>query len=492
MTEQPEGRVPDEERERKHQMELLREKGIDPFGSRYDRSHYTSKVKDNFTELEGKTVKVAGRISAKRDLGKVNFIDINDTGGKIQLYLKIDNIGRESFDLLNLIFLGDFLGAEGKVFRTKRGEISIQVEKYQILGKALKPLPEKYHGLKDKELRYRNRYLDMIANPDVKEVFLKRTSIIKHMRNYLDENGFVEVQTPSLHKIPGGAFARPFGTHLNAMDMDLFLRISLELHLKMLMIGGIERVYEIGQVFRNEGMDRDHNPEFTMLEVYEAFGDLESMKRLTEGVILHCAQEANGSLKCDFRDLEIDLSPPWREIDFNVGMKQRAGVDLESDITTDALVKRAKELAYLETEEETPKLTRGQVIDLIFKNAVEPHLIQPTFVVDYPIEISPLAKRHPDKVNFVQRFELFIAGHELANAFTELNDPIDQRERFEEQARLKIAGDEEAHPMDEEFLRAVEHGMPPAGGMGMGVDRLVMLLTGQHSIRDVIFFPMMR
>ena len=487
-----EERLNEEEQQRRAEMEQIRAMGIDPFGSRYDRTHYSTQVTDNFAELEGQTVRVAGRITAKRDMGKASFLDIHDFKGKMQLYFKIDNIGEQAYKFLDLVSIGDFIGVEGKVFKTRHGEITINVAEYKYLGKALKPLPEKYHGLQDKELRYRYRYLDLIANPDVKEVFIKRAAIISRMRRCLDEGGYLEVETPMLHKIAGGAAAKPFTTYLNALDMSLFLRISLELYHKRLMIGGIERVYEIGKVFRNEGMDRDHNPEFTLLEAYQAFGDLQSMMELTENIFVSCAEAVNGTLKCNFREYEIDLIPPWPRVQLCELMAKHTGIDLEKSIELEFLIKKAKDLGYITDDEDTAHITRGQVIDLIFKNAVEPQLIQPVFVIDYPIEVSPLAKRIPGKPGFVYRFEPFIAGHEMGNAFTELNDPIDQRERFEAQVKMRCEGDEEAHPMDEEFVEAMEHGMPPAGGLGIGVDRLVMLLTGQHSIRDVIFFPLMR
>lgn len=493
MTDQiEEEHLNEEERQRRLQMNKIREMGIDPFGSRFDRTHYSKQITDSFDELEGQAVRAAGRVTAKRDMGKASFLDLTDYEGKIQIYFKIDNVGEDSYKFLDLVSIGDFLGVEGKVFRTRRGEISIEVREYKFLGKALKPLPEKYHGLQDKELRYRQRYLDLIANPDVKDVFIKRTKILQQIRKYLDGRGFLEVETSNLHKIAGGAAARPFETHLNALDMHLYIRISLELHLKRLMIGGIEKVYELGKVFRNEGMDRDHNPEFTMLELYEAFGDLESMMEITEGIFVTCAEAINGTLMCSYRDYEIDLKTPWPRRRFNDLMKEYADVDLEAESDVSVLINKAKELGYIPDDEDTSMLTRGMVIDIIFKNAVEPNLIQPVFVIDYPIELSPLAKKLPGKDDWVSRFEPFIAGHEMGNAFTELNDPIDQRERFEAQLKLKSMGDEEAHPMDEDFINAQMHGMPPAGGLGIGVDRLIMLITGQHSIRDVIFFPMMR
>ncbi len=473
-------------------MEQIRAMGVDPFGHRFDRTHYSTQIINGFDELEGKTVRAAGRITAKRVMGKASFLDINDFQGKIQVYIKIDNLSEDAYKFLDLISIGDFLGVEGKVFKTRRGEISIEVAAYEYLGKALKPLPEKYHGLQDKELRYRQRYLDLIANPDVREVFVKRSKIIDAIRLFLNERGYLEVETPMLHKIAGGASAKPFETHLNALDMNLFIRISLELYLKRLMIGGIEKVYEIGKVFRNEGMDRDHNPEFTLLEVYEAFGDLESMMELTEGMFVECARKVNNSLRCNYRGYDVDLTPPWPRKRYNDLMKEYADVDLEGASDVNILAARTRELGYLPDDEDASTYTRGMLIDLIFKNAVEPNLIQPVFVIDYPIELSPLAKKLPGSAALVSRFEPFMAGHEMGNAFTELNDPIDQRERFEEQLNLRRAGDEEAHPMDEEFIESQMHGMPPAGGLGIGVDRLVMLLTGQHSIRDVILFPMMK
>ncbi len=497
-------RLSDELESRRHNLKLLRKWGIDPWGSRFKTSHSAVKLHAEFDEtpaedFENETVEVslAGRLMAFRRHGKACFGDLHDSSGSIQVFFRFNELNEKLvakgiapslWNLLDTINIGDWIGVSGTLMKTRTNELTVRVADWKILSKALRPMPEKYHGLKDKELRYRYRYLDLISNPEIRKTFRIRTQVVKIIRHVLDSHGFMEVETPTFHKIAGGAAARPFETHLNALDLDLKLRISLELHLKRLMIGGIERVYEIGRVFRNEGMDKDHNPEFTMLEVYEAFGDLSTMMDLTEEICrTACAEVLEGSVT-KFRDLEIDFGPEFARLDFNDLMKKYAGVDLE--VTRDIPgLKKACKNHDLEIEDEA---TVGRLIDVLFDALVQPNLVQPTFVITYPIEMSPLARKHPTRTGFVQRFELFVAGHELANAFTELNDPDDQRERFEEQVKLRAAGDDEAHPIDEDFVHAMEHGMPPAGGMGMGVDRLVMLITGEHSIRDVLLFPMMR
>jgi lysyl-tRNA synthetase class 2 len=496
-------RLSDELESRKNNLKKLEDWGISPWGTRFICDARAKELHDRHDgksqeEIEGENIEVAiaGRLTALRKHGKASFGDILDGTGTIQLFMKFDALSEikigngeaSQWDMLDALNLGDWVGAKGTLMKTRTGELSLRVKDLIFLTKALRPLPEKYHGLKDKELRYRYRYLDLVANPDVRDVFLARTKIIQTMRTVMNDRGFIEVETPSLHKIAGGAAARPFNTHLNALDIDLKLRISLELNLKRLMIGGIERVYEIGKVFRNEGIDRDHNPEFTLLEVYEAFGDLETMRELTEALIRESCEAVKGETKIIFRDMEIDLGPEFGQEDFNDLMIKHAGVDL-TQVRDVAGLKKACDDRNLEVEDNA---NMGRLIDVLYSEMVEPNLVQPAFVYNYPEEISPLARKNHEKRGFTHRFELFIAGHEIANAFTELNDPIDQRERFEAQAKLREEGDDEAHPIDEDFLYAMEHGMAPAGGMGMGVDRVVMLITGAHSIRDVIFFPMMR
>lgn len=497
-------RLSDELESRKGNLEKLMGLGIDPWGGRFECTHSASDLHARFDgfdreKLEAPEVQVsmAGRLVALREHGKVKFGNLLDGSGTIQLFFKIDVLsgsavgqsgGANQWELLDALNLGDWIGVGGTLMKTKTGELTVRVGEWRILAKSLRPLPEKYHGLKDKELRYRFRYLDLIANPEVREVFLARTEVVKAIRSVLDARGFIEVETPSLHKVAGGAVARPFSTHHNALDIDVFLRISIELHLKRLMIGGFERVYEIGRVFRNEGMDRDHNPEFTMLEAYQAFGNLDTMRELTEEICREAFRRVRGSTLTNFRGNEIDFGAEFAMRDFSELIREHAGIDIRSNRDRAALAKVCKD-RELEAEEGAPI---RRLIDVIFDGLVQPNLIQPTFVMNYPVEVSPLAKPHPDIPGFVQRFELYVAGHELANAFTELNDPVDQRMRFQQQALLRAAGDDEAHPVDEDFLYALEHGMPPAGGVGLGVDRLVMLVTGAHSIRDVILFPMMR
>jgi len=466
-----------------------REKGIDPYGERFERTKYAKQVLDEYPSNEEDDVIVAGRLTAKRDMGKAVFLDLTDSSEKIQIFCKLDNLGEETLgDVTNRMHVGDFIGVHGEVFKTKRGEISIRAKEIKLLSKALRPLPEKWHGLRDIELRYRQRFLDLIANPEVHRVFKARGRVIKEIRDYLDENHFLEVETPVFHKIPGGATARPFATHHNALDLDFFLRISLELHLKIAMIGGIERVYEMNKVFRNEGMDRDHSPEYTMLELYQAYADYTDMMKIVEDLYLRCALALHGMHIIKYEGEEYDLSPPWPRKQYNELMIEHAGVDLSKKPSLEELQKIAKKY-----DPEADKIkTRGRLIDLIFKSTVEGHLKGPLFVIDYPIEISPLAKKIPGRDGFVYRFEAFIKGSEMANAFSELNDPIDQRERFLSQMKDRAAGDEEAMQLDEEFLLAMEHGMPPAGGLGVGIDRMVMFLMDQPSIRDVILFPLMK
>lgn len=480
------------------ELEELKKRGVNPYPYNYEISHHSKDVINNFNELEGKDVSLAGRIMAIRRMGKASFAHIMDFEGKIQIYLKRDDLG-EHYDNFKLMDIGDIIGVKGFVFKTKTGEITIHVKEYTLLSKAIRPLPVvkeviDEHGNKivydqfaDKELRYRQRYVDLIVNRDVKEVFIKRTKIIRYLREYLDSCGYYEVETPALQPIYGGAAARPFITHHNALDMKLFLRIADELYLKRLIVGGFEGVYEIAKDFRNEGMDREHNPEFTMLELYVAYKDYIWMMEFVEKLIAYIVEKLYGTLKLKIEDQEIDFTPPWKRFSMPNLMKEKLGIDILND-DYDSLFKFAKS-KELDVDE---KLSRAKLIDEIFSELIQPELIQPTFIFDYPLELSPLAKRHRNLPGVVERFEGFIMGRELCNAFSELNDPIDQRQRFEEQMKLRLGGDEEAHMMDEDYIRALEYGMPPTAGLGIGVDRLVMLLTNQPSIRDVILFPTMR
>lgn len=473
---------------RRQKLNKLRERGIDPFGARYNRTHCLQEITDGFAELENQSVTIAGRLIAKRDQGKAFFANIGDQSGTIQLYGKIDVMGEEQFqDFLDLD-LGDIVGVTGNVFKTHRGQISVQIIQVRLLSKALRPLPEKWHGLKDTDIRYRQRYLDLISNPEVRETFLKRTKVISVIRRLLDGMNFVEVETPVLSVLAGGGHARPFNTHHNTLDLDLTLRIALELYHKRLIVGGFDRVYEIGHCFRNEGISTKHNPEFTMMELYQSYADYQVMMELAELIISQCAQAVCGTTAIEYQGTPIDLTPPFARMSITEAIKNFTGLDWMT-IDSDAAAVAAAQKLGLKLD---PKATKGMVLDEICSEFVEPKLIQPTFLVDYPIEISPLAKKKADNPELTDRFELFIYGREMANAFSELNDPVDQRERFLEQAREKAKGNEEAMVWDEDFLIALEHGMPPTGGMGMGIDRLVMLLTDSPSIRDVILFPLMR
>lgn len=466
----------------------LREKGVNPFGERFNRTHLLQEITDRFEELENQTVTIAGRLISKRDQGKACFANIIDQSGNIQLYAKIDVLGEEQYhDLLDLD-LGDIIGLNGKVFKTHRGQISVQIESYKLLAKALRQLPEKWHGLKDTDLRYRQRYLDLISNPEVMTTFLKRSKIVSTIRRILDGENFTEVETPVLSVIAGGGHARPFLTHHNTLDLDLTMRIALELYHKRLIVGGFDRVYEIGHCFRNEGMDTRHNPEFTMLELYQSYADYHVMMEITEKIFCETAKAVCGSLQISYQGTPIDLTPPWPRLSIIEAIKKYTGIDWLQIHSDEEAVAAAVKLGV----KIPPKSTKGMVLDEICSEFVEPKLVQPTFLIDYPIEISPLAKKMADNPELTYRFELFIYGREMANAFSELNDPVDQRERFMDQAKEKAKGDEEAMVWDEDFLAALEHGMPPTGGMGMGIDRLVMLLTDSPSIRDVILFPLMK
>lgn len=474
---------------RREKLSKLKEENNNPFAiTTYERTATTSQILENFEELEGKEVSIAGRIMSWRSMGKASFLDLRDATGKIQLYIKIDGVGEETYNAFKKWDIGDIIGVEGEVFRTRRGEISIKTHKMTLLSKSLQPLPEKFHGLKDTELRYRQRYVDLIMNPEVKESFVKRSMIVKEIRAFLDSKGFLEVETPVLHTIAGGAAARPFITHHNTLDIDMYLRIALELHLKRLIVGGFDKVYEIGRVFRNEGMSVRHNPEFTLLELYEAYTDYNGMMDITEELIRTVAMKVLGTGKVMFGETEIDLEKPFERLTMVDAVKKYAGVDFSTVKTLEEARALAKE-HHVEYEEHHLK---GDILNLFFEQFAEEHLIQPTFLMDHPVEISPLAKRKPSDPDYTERFELFIIGREHANAFSELNDPIDQRSRFERQAQLKSAGDDEACDIDEDFINALEYGMPPTGGLGIGIDRLIQLLTNSYSIRDVLLFPTMK
>lgn len=463
----------------------------DPFReTTYDVTRHADEILKSFDELEGTTVRVAGRLMGKRGMGKVSFTDLQDRSGRIQIFTKIDQLGEEKYQKWLDLDLGDIVGVEGEVFRTKKGEISIRNKKYTLLTKSLRPLPEKFHGLRDTDTRYRKRYLDLIVNPEVKETFEKRSKIIQAIRKELEEREFLEVETPILNLIAGGAAARPFVTHHNTLDLDLFMRISPELYLKRLIVGGMERVYEIGRNFRNEGMSVRHNPEFTMMEAYQAYTDYHGMMELTEALVARACKEVNqGDSVIDFQGTEIDLTPPFARITMIDAVEQYVGVDF-SAVSDDKTARRIGRERGLEGIEDHMGI--GDVLELFFDAFVEPELIQPTFIIDYPIEISPLTKKKPDNPGLTERFELFIYGSEFANAYSELNDPLDQAERFRAQMAKRAAGDDEAHVQDDDFVEALSYGMPPTGGLGIGIDRLVMLLTNNPSIRDVLLFPTMK
>lgn len=474
---------------RRDKLEALKAEGKNPFRiTTYERTATAKQIVDEFESLEGKTVSIAGRIMSKRGMGKASFIDVSDATGRVQSYVRQDHVGAEDYADFKKWDIGDIIGVTGEVFRTQKGEISVKADKIQLLSKSLLPLPEKWHGLKDTELRYRQRYVDLIINPDVRDTFVKRSKIITAIRGFLDAKGFLEVETPVLHTIAGGAAARPFITHHNALDIDMYMRIALELHLKRLIVGGFDKVYEIGRVFRNEGIDTRHNPEFTLLELYEAYTDFHGMMDITEGLVRHCAHEVLGTGVIQYGDVEIDLDKPFQRLTMMEAVKKYGNVDFREVKTLEEARALAKE-HHLEYEE---RHGIGDILNLFFEEYCEDKLIQPTFITEHPVDISPLAKRKPDDEGYTERFELFILGREHANAFSELNDPIDQRERFEHQAALKAAGDEEANDVDEDFLTALEYGMPPTGGLGIGIDRLVMLLTNSASIRDVLLFPTMK
>lgn len=483
----------DHREQRLQKLTALRAAGFEPYPARFSYTHSTAEALQAFASSEGETepptVRTAGRLMSIRVMGKASFAHIQDGTGCIQIYLRQDEVGKEAYSFFRKSFdLGDFIGVEGDLFRTRTGEVTIRVRSFEMLSKALRPLPEKWHGLTDVEARYRQRYLDLLVNEQVRNTFVTRTRIVSAMRRFLDERGFLEVETPVLQPIYGGAAARPFVTHHHVLDIDLYLRISDELYLKRLIIGGLDRVYEIGRDFRNEGVSTRHNPEFTQIEVYQAYADYHDMMRLVEELWHTVAQEVLGTSTLTYQGHNVDLTPPWRRVTMRDAILQAAGIDIEAYPDLDALQHRIKELNL----ELAAKQTWGKQVEELFKEYVEPNLIQPTFVLDYPLDISPLAKKKPDAPGLVERFEFFVGGLECGNAFSELNDPIDQRERFEMQRQQLQDGDEEAHPMDEDWIRALEYGMPPTGGLGFGIDRMVMLFTDNSSIREVILFPALR
>lgn len=493
---QPQNNKPQQEQDinqllkiRREKLAALQEAGKDPFQiTKYDVTAHSGDIKENYEQMEGKTVSVAGRIMQKRVMGKASFCNIQDLKGNIQSYVARDSVGEEAYADFKKYDVGDIVGITGQVFKTKTEEISIHAANIVLLSKSLQILPEKYHGLTNTDIRYRQRYTDLIMNEEVKETFVKRSKIISAIRRYLDGQGFMEVETPMLVSNAGGAAARPFETHFNALDEDVKLRISLELYLKRLIVGGLERVYEIGRVFRNEGLDTRHNPEFTLMELYQAYTDYNGMMDLTENMFRYVAKEVCGTTTIPYGDEMIDLGKPFERLTMIDAVKKYTGIDFDEVPDTAAAKKLAdeKEIHYEERH------TKGDILNLFFEEFVEEHLVQPTFVMDHPVEISPLTKRKPDKPDYVERFELFITGREMCNAYSELNDPIDQRERFKAQEAALAAGDEEANTTDEDFLNALEIGMPPTGGIGYGIDRLVMLLTNSPAIRDVLLFPTMR
>ncbi|MGU3441149.1 lysine--tRNA ligase [Bacillus cereus] len=480
---------------RREKLHNLREQGIDPFGKRFERTNSTTDLVSLYgefskEELEEKeiAVSIAGRIMTKRGKGKAGFAHVQDLHGQVQIYVRKDAVGDDEYELFKTADLGDLVGIEGKVFKTNVGELSVKATGFTLLTKSLRPLPDKYHGLKDVEQRYRQRYLDLITSMESRETFVTRSKIIREMRRYLDDNGYLEVETPMMHAIASGASARPFTTHHNALDMELYMRIAIELHLKRLIVGGLEKVYEIGRVFRNEGVSTRHNPEFTMIELYEAYADYKDIMKLTEDMVAHIAKKVLGTTTIQYGDYEINLEPEWTRLHMVDAIKQYSGADFWNPMS----VEEARELAKEHNVEIKDTMEVGHIINEFFEQKVEDKLIQPTFIYGHPVEISPLAKKNDEDPRFTDRFELFIVAREHANAFTELNDPIDQKERFEAQLKEREQGNDEAHMMDDDYIEALEYGMPPTGGLGIGIDRLVMLLTNAPSIRDVLLFPAMR
>ncbi len=474
---------------RKDKLLAMQEAGNDPFQIvKYPVDTHTDEIRDRYDELEGKEVTIAGRLMSKRIMGKASFCNVQDRNGRMQAYVSRNDIGDEPYAAFKKYDIGDIIGIRGIVFKTKTGEISVHAHEVVLLSKSLQILPEKFHGLKDQETRYRQRYVDLIVNPEVKEVFMKRSAIIREVRNILDEKGFLEVETPTLQTIPGGAAARPFITHHNALDIDMYCRIALELPLKRLIVGGFEKVYEIGRVFRNEGIDIRHNPEFTLMELYQAYTDYHGMMDITEELFREVCKRVNGTTVVNYGGHELDLGKPFARLTMTEAVKQYSGVDFDEVKDT----AEAKAIAKEKGVEFEARHEKGDILNLFFEEFVEKNIIQPTFIMDYPVEVSPLTKRKPDKPELTERFELFIVGREYGNAYSELNDPIDQRARFDHQAKMREMGDDEANLIDEDFMLAMEYGMPPTGGLGIGIDRMVMLLTGAASIRDVILFPTMR
>lgn len=478
--------------QRREKLDEIRKFGVEPYPHKYEPTHTTADIHKDFADIqetpdESQKIRIAGRLMTKRDHGKSSFAHLQDSEGRIQIYVRRDDVGAEPYKIYRRFDTGDIVGAEGTVFRTRTGELTVLVDAVHLLSKSVRPLPEKWHGLQDKQTRYRQRYADLIMNPEVKDVFLKRTRIVQAIRDMLNEQNFIEVETPVLQPIYGGANARPFTTYHNTLEQSLYLRIANELYLKRLIVGGFDRVYEFSRDFRNEGMDRDHNPEFTMLELYQAYADYIQIMELTETLIADTAKIIHGTTKIHYQEHELDLTPPWRRLSMVDSVREYSGID-PALLSADDLYKKAVNAGVELVGDET----KGTIIAELFDTFVEPKLIQPTFITDHPIEVSPFAKKKPDNPEFVERFEFFISGMEVGNAFSELNDPIDQRQRFLEQANSLEAGDDEAFMVDEDYLRALEYGMPPTGGLGIGIDRLTMLLTNQYSIRDVILFPQMR
>ena len=476
---------------RRAKLKELQDAGQDPFQiTKYVVKHHSADIKENFEALEGTETSIAGRIMSKRGMGKAIFCDLQDVKGRIQIYVRIDELGEEAFAKFKKTDIGDIVGVEGEVFKTKRGEISVKAHKVTLLSKSLQPLPEKFHGLTDKEMRYRQRYVDLIMNEDVRRTFQIRTAFIKHVRKYLDDRDYLEVETPVLNTISGGATARPFITHHNTLDIDMYLRIATELPLKRLIVGGIDRVYEIGRIFRNEGMDPKHNPEFTTVELYEAYADFNDMMDLFEDLLTSAAQKLLGTYQLEWQGEQIDLTPGWPRLPMHEAVKQYTGLDFMAITSDEEAVAAAKSIGVELPETADP--TWGNALYEVFDQRVEEKLVQPTFITMHPVDVSPLAKRSPKDPRLTERFELFICRSEMGNAFSELNDPIDQRQRFQKQVELRAKGNDETEMMDEDFLTALEYGLPPTGGLGIGIDRCVMLLTGSDSIRDVILFPTMK
>lgn len=473
---------------RRDKLAAILARGIEPFGRKYNFTHHAAKVATDFEQLEGQTLRLAGRIMAVRGHGKASFAHIMDMSGRVQLYFRQDVLGDELYENFGLLDIGDIVGVEGVVFKTQRGEISVKVTSFDILAKSLRPLPEKWHGLKDVDTRYRQRYLDLIVNPEVRDTFVLRSKVIQGLRRYLDNRDYLEVETPMMHPIAGGAAAKPFVTHHNALDMTLYMRIAPELYLKRLIVGGFEKVYEVNRVFRNEGISIKHNPEFTLLELYQAYADYEVVMNLTEQIVAQVAIEVLGTMKITYQGQEIDLTPPWNRMTMTDAIKKYSGADFVAVKT----VAEARAIADKLGVKYEQKQGIGAILNNVFEEVAEKHLIQPTFIIGHPTEISPLAKRNKDNPDITDRFEAFIFGREIANGFSELNDPIDQKERFVNQMTQRESGDDEAHMMDDDYVTALEFGMPPTGGLGIGIDRLVMFFSDNYSIRDVILFPHMR